>query len=83
MEWFFLRFNIQLTINVASIIAAYGFSRMFNARQPPPGGAIESRRGGVIENQGGGPVENRRGGVMGNREGGATKKQKDNTSSNK
>ena len=83
MEWFFLRFNIQLTINVAFIIAAYGFSRMFNTRQPPPREAIENRGEGVIENQRGGPVENRRGGVMGNRGGGATEKQKDNTSSNK
>ena len=65
-----MRLNIQLTFNVASTIAAYGFLRMLNARQPPPGGAIENRRGGVIENRGGGATENRRGRVMDNRGGG-------------
>ena len=75
-----MRLNVQLTINVAAIVAAYGFLRMFNARQPPPGGPVENRRGGVVENQGGGAVENRRGGSIENRGGGATEKQKDYTS---
>ena len=75
-----MRLNIQLTINVAAIVAAYGFLRMFNARQPPPGGAIESQRGRVMDNQKGGLVENGRGGVIENRGGGATEKQKDNSS---
>ena len=66
MPWFFARLNIQLTINLASIIAAYRFSQMLNARQPPPRGAIEIQRGGVIENRGGGPVENQGEGVIGN-----------------
>ena len=82
MQGFCLRFNIQLTINVASIVAAYRFSQMFNARQPPPGEAIENRRGGVIESRRGGVIENGREGVFENRGGGATEKQK-NTSSNK
>ena len=84
-----MRLNIQLTFNVASTIAAYGFLRMLNARQPPPGGAIENRRGGATENQrgrvmdnrGGGLFENGRGGGIENRGGGgATEKQKDNSS---
>ena len=73
-----MRLNIQLTFNVAAIIASYAFLRMLNTRQPSPGGATENRR--VMENQGGGPVENRRGGVVENRGGGATEKQKRNTS---
>ena len=81
MQGFFARFNIQLTFNVASIIAAYGFLQMFSVRQLPPGGAIEIQRGGVMDNRGGEPAENRRGHIQ-KKGGGGIDKQKDTNSNN-